>query len=125
MKQILSLIICFTTFSAFGCEEIYGNYKSVSETHWNFELDLQKDNAILTYTNYFYGQHDTRTDEVIKSLGHCKKTKSGYKLIFAQMSVEIEFHGTLSHSYFGGNGASPGVKGEFIKGQTIKLWQGM
>ena len=125
MKLLLTLIIVISATPAFGCEKIYGRYKSVSETHWNFQLEISKNNVFLLHTDYFYGDKDLRTDQTIESEGHCEKTETGYRLTFAQMSVNIKYHEALSRASFGDDGASPGVTGEFIPGKVVELWQGM
>ena len=125
MKIVLSILVLAISPFTLACEEIYGKYKSVSETHWNFELEISNENVVLVYTDYFYGERDMRTDQKIVSQGHCEKTAEGYKLSFAQMSIPIEFHKALSRESFGGSGVSPGVTGEFIEGQQVELWQNM
>ena len=124
MKRLAFLLI-LGSFKSLSCEQLIGTYKSVSETHWNFELEITKDNALLKYTDYEYGVSDLRTDYVVKSEGYCEQSDIGYVLIFGNQSVNVKFHKRLSHRSFGGSGDSPGITGEFIKGQQIELWQGI
>jgi hypothetical protein len=123
MKRSIHIFtLVLLTTPAWACEEIEGLYHSVSETHWNFVLELTGSNAILTYTDYSSGVGDTRTDYRTISQGHCAKENSGHFLTFAERTISIEHHPDLTHSSYGAKGSSPGITGGFIKGQLVHLW---
>jgi len=123
MKKLAFLLLLLSVKS-FSCEQLLGTYKSHSETHWSFELQITRENVILKYTDFEYGTRDLRTDYIVESEGYCEKTVVGYVLIFGNKSVNVNFYESLSHRSFGGSGESPGITGEFIKGQQVELWQG-
>ena len=123
MKFVLFLLL-FVSFSGWSCERLIGTYKSVSETHWNFELRITADSAFLKYTDYVSGVKDTRTDYTVESEGYCEISDNGYLLVFAHRSFELTYSKQLTHSFFGGKGESEGISGEFIEGQIVHLWKG-
>lgn len=108
---------------ALSCEDIYGEYTSHSETHWSFVLKIDKDGVLLTYTDYWYGERDLRTDQTVVSQGYCELVNGTYELTFAQNKVDVRYHHELSHASFGQVGSSPGLTGEFIEGQEVELWK--
>jgi hypothetical protein len=125
MKLFTVLMLLLLSVPSFGCEEIYGKYKSFSETHWNFDLEISKDKIFLRYTDYYFGERDVRTDITVESEGFCEKIDTGYKLVFAQKVINVIYYKDLSHRSFGKNTSSPGLSGEFINGQIVELWQGI
>ena len=124
MKKLAFLLLLFSVKS-FSCEQLHGTYKSYSETHWSFELQITHENVTLKYTDFEYGARDLRTDYIVESEGYCENTETGYVLIFGNKSVNVRFHKSLSHESFGSSSESPGITGEFIKGQQVELWQGI
>ena len=123
--KILTFLLLLVSLECFSCEQLIGTFKSFSETHWNFELQITQNKVLLKYTDYEYGVRDLRTDYVVESEGYCDQSDTGYVLIFGNKSVNVQFHKSLSHSSFGGSGDSPGITGEFIEGQQVELWQGI
>jgi len=122
MKYIQIVALMFLPFTAWACNDINGTYKSVSETHWNFSLEINGGSARLVYTDYSSGIKDTRTDIEKVSKGYCEKNESDYILTFAERSLSIKHHEALSHSVYGAKGSSPGITGEFFEGQSVNLW---
>jgi hypothetical protein len=122
MKYALLITSMLIASPVWACERIEGLYQSVSETHWNFALEVSAGKAKLTYTNYSSGAGDTRTDYETISQGYCAKIKRGYLLTFSERTIAIEHHAELSHSIYGAEGGSPGITGEFIENQKVHLW---
>lgn len=123
IKETLTVISFLILSShALACTEISGTYHSVSETHWNFELTIEAESAILIYTNYTNGQKDTRTDEKTISHGYCEKSGESFKLNFADKELPFTYIEQLSRASFGGQGHSAGISGEFIENREIELW---
>ncbi len=122
IKFFLLTIILTVANTAFACKPINGKYRSVSETHWNFELEITDRGSILTYTDYSYGKLDARTDITQVEQGYCEKEGAVFLLIFGEREIPINFHAKLSHKNYGAEGSSPGITGEFIEGQMVHLW---
>jgi hypothetical protein len=123
MKYLIATLFLVSMSSyAEDCRKISGTYKSVSETHWNFEVSINGEKAVLTYTNYISGRKETRTDERTVSKGYCEANQNEYTLTFAEKSVSITYHPELSRASFGAQGHSPGITGAFLSNKTVELW---
>ncbi len=123
IKFFVYLIVLIISLPVFGCNEISGVYKSVSETHWNYQLEINNSYAKLIYTNYWRGKNDAKTKLKQISEGSCSKNDNEYLLTFVERSIKIQYHKLLSHKPYGGEGESPGITGEFNEGKTNNLWQ--
>jgi len=121
-KLLAHIVLLVAAFPAVACQDIAGSYQSVSETHWHFDLEISSNDTKLTYSDYWYGIKDARTDLQTVSQGYCEKNNDGYLLTFAEKTILIKYHKSLSHAAYGAEGSSPGVTGEFIEGQTVNLW---
>jgi len=116
------LLTSLTSCPVLACKEITGVYQSVSETHWSFELNINDDKAILTYTDHWFGVSDTSSEIKLVSSGYCKKLENDFLLTFAERTISIKYHKSLSHKSYGAEGSSPGISGEFIEKQINNLW---
>ena len=125
MKNLLAIVPLIFTPYVVACEDIQGSYKSVSETHWSFELNIEGEKAVLTYKDYISGTNDTRTDMKTVSQGNCAKTSNGYELVFADKKFPVQYDSSLSTASFGGEGNLPGIVGEFLNGHEVMLWNGI
>jgi len=122
IRSIFILLIVFPTF-AYGCNTVEGIYSSVSETHWNFILKIEGDKATLTYTDYWYGEKDTRTDTQRVSQGVCSNLASKfYSFKFSDQTIKLQYHSALSHKSYGSKGSSPGFTKPLIDNQNVELW---
>jgi hypothetical protein len=122
IRSIFILLIVFSNFT-YGCNVVEGKYSSVSETHWNFILEIKNNEATLTYTDYWFGEKDARTDIQRVSQGYCTSLSSNfYSFKFAGQTIKLQYHPILSHKSYGGKGSSPGFTGQLIDNQNVELW---
>lgn len=122
IKQTLFLFLVLNIYSAYACEDIEGIYKSDSETHWSFELVINKTDAKLTYETYWYGNESLRVDEKVISEAICKKESDGYLLTFGDKVVKIKHHALLNYTSFAQKGGVPGITGNFFPNREVELW---
>ncbi len=101
IKLCTYLLVFIISLPVFGCNEISGVYKSVSETHWNYQLEINNSSAKLTYTNYWRGKNDAKTKLKQISEGSCSKKDNEYILTFVERSIKLSNRTLFKTRYIG------------------------
>ncbi|TLU66922.1 hypothetical protein FE810_05295 [Thalassotalea litorea] len=127
MKYLLASIVLSPLFAlpAIACDNVAGTYSSVSETHWNFTLKIDKSETELRYTDYSFGDDETKTKTEIErtQYGYCEHISDNkYQLTFAEQSFIIQYDHELSKESFGEKGYAPGFVADFIENTKVELW---
>ena len=134
MKALIFLsAFLLTPLPLFACNDISGKYKSVSESHWNYVIEIYPrgnfpSGVEINYFYYWFGRdEDGQSDEQYKTTntyeGYCTKSGNDHYLKFDGRTEKIIFNKNMSLQVLGEEGTLPGIEVEFSDGKKTKLWK--
>ena len=134
MKALIFLsAFLLTPLPLFACNDISGKYKSVSESHWNYIVEIYPRGSFpsgveINYSYYWFGlDEDGQSDEQYKTTniyeGYCTKSGGDYYLKFDGRTEKMIFDKYMSLQVLGEEGTLPGIEVEFLDGKKTKLWK--
>jgi hypothetical protein len=118
---IFTILLSISPLS-FSCKELVGIYKSDSESHWKYTVEIYPRGDLpagieVNYSTYWYGaEEDGQGYEQYQTNsnfeGYCVKAENGYLLKYNGEAVMVTFNQ---------EGTQIGISGEFFKGNKIHL----
>lgn len=125
MKIFITLVLfIFFNQKVQACSEISGNYSTVSESEWNYDLSISNEKAVLHYSAHEHTDGEKITEIEKTEEGSCENVDGTYVLTFYGIKYSLTYHSQLSHKSFGSSGSSPGVTVEnLIPKTTLKFWK--